>query len=99
MAKFTADNQPKGRGRPKGSPNARGKISSTIAAEAMAQLEKAVFSGESWAINEVLKRLSPTLKPITPEDSLDGEMLAAKIKEVAEFEERLKALEDQANEN
>jgi hypothetical protein len=47
----------------------------------------------------VLKRISPALKPITPEDSLDGHMLALKIKEVSEFEERLLNLEVKTSES
>jgi hypothetical protein len=47
----------------------------------------------------VLKRISPTLKPITPEESLDGDMLALKIKEVSEFEERLSNLEAKTSES
>jgi hypothetical protein len=39
----------------------------------------------------------PALKPITPEDSLDGDMLALKMKEISEFEQRLVALENQKN--
>lgn len=94
MAKFTAENQPSGRGRPTGSKNKRGKITDTVAAEALRQLESAVFSGESWAINEVLKRLAPTLKPVTDAHSIDGAYLIAKTKEISEFEERIAALEN-----
>jgi len=83
------------KGRPKGSKNKRGKISDSLAAEALKQLENAVSKAEPWAITEVLKRLSPTLKAVTPVDSLDGEYLALKMKEISEFEARLQALEDE----
>ena len=86
-------------GRPKGAKNKRSKLSDTITSEALKQLEKAVFDGESWAIGEVLKRISPTLKAVTPSDSLDGLYLAAKTKEIAEFEERIQALEQQNETN
>jgi hypothetical protein len=97
--RFSADNQPKGRGRPKGSKDKKMTLPDSLKATALEQLTEAVSVGESWAITLVMSRTHPALKPITPEDSLDGEMLAAKIKEVTEFEERLKALEDQSNEN
>jgi hypothetical protein len=92
MSKFEKGNA-LSNGRPIGSKNKRGKITDTIADEALRQLELAVFAGETWAINEVLKRLTPTLKAVTPEDSLDGKYLALKMKEISEFEERLTALE------
>jgi len=82
------------KGRPKGSKNKRGKITDSLAAEALRQLENAVCSAEPWAITEVLKRLSPTLKAITPLDSLDGQFLTLKMKEISEFESRLQALEN-----
>jgi len=95
---FSKDNQPKGRGRPKGSRNKRSLIDEATQEKAKSQLQDAVEAGEQWAILAVLDRIMPKLKPITPTGSLDGDLLAAKIKEVAEFEERLAALEAQANE-
>jgi len=82
------------KGRPKGAKNKRGKITDSLAAEALRQLENAVCSAEPWAITEVLKRLSPTLKAVTPVDSLDGEFLTLKMRELSDFEARLIALED-----
>jgi hypothetical protein len=73
---FSATNQPANNGRPKGSRNKRGQFSQELAEQALEQLTLAVNQGESWAIQEVLKRTSPILKPITPEESLDGDMLA-----------------------
>lgn len=96
MAKFTADNQPTKRGRPKGSRNKRAVFSEEVTKEAVKQLEAALFSGEPWAIQEVIKRTHPTLKPVTDESSLDGEMLRARIFEITELEERIKALEEVA---
>jgi hypothetical protein len=96
---FSATNQPANNGRPKGSRNKRGQFSKELAEQALEQLTLAVNQGEPWAIQEVLKRISPTLKPITPEESLDGDMLALKIKEVSEFEERLSNLEAKTSES
>jgi hypothetical protein len=65
--------------------------------KALEQLTLAVNQCESWAIQEVLKRTHPSLKPITPEDSLDGDMLMLKMKEIQELEQRLIALEAHNN--
>jgi hypothetical protein len=94
---FSSINQPANNGRPKGSRNKRGQFSQELAEQALEQLTLAVNQGESWAIQEVLKRISPTLKPITPEESLDGDMLMLKIKEIQELEQRLIALEAHNN--
>jgi hypothetical protein len=94
---FSTTNQPANNGRPKGSRNKRGQFSQELAEQALEQLTLAVNQGESWAIQEVLKRISPTLKPITPEESLDGDMLMMKIKEIQELEQRLIALEAHNN--
>jgi hypothetical protein len=94
---FSATNQPANNGRPKGSRNKRGQFSQELVKQALEQLTLAVNQGESWAIQEVLKRISPTLKPITPEESLDGDMLMMKIKEIQELEQRLIALEAHNN--
>jgi hypothetical protein len=96
---FSATNQPANNGRPKGSRNKRGQFSQELAEQALEQLTLAVNQGESWAIQEVLKRTSPILKPITPEESLDGDMLVLKIKEISEFEERLLNLEAKTSES
>jgi hypothetical protein len=93
MYMFSATNQPSNNGRPKGSRNKRGQFSQELAKQALEQLTLAVNQGESWAIQEVFKRTHPTLKPVTPVDSLDGDMLALKIKEISELEQRLIALE------
>jgi hypothetical protein len=93
MYMFSATNQPSNNGRPKGSRNKRGQFSQKLAEQALEQLTLAVNQGESWAIQEVFKRTHPTLKPVTPVDSLDGDMLALKIKEISELEQRLIALE------
>lgn len=82
-----------GRGRPKGAKNKKGAFSAKLTSEAIAKLETAVLQGEQWAIVEVLKRTNAPLKAVTPEDSIDAEFLRLKMKELHEFEERLKALE------
>ena len=76
---FSTTNQPVNNGRRKGSKNKRSAFSGDIIAEALMQLSKAVSEGEPWAIQEVLKRTHPTLKTITPVDSIDGELLALKV--------------------
>jgi hypothetical protein len=97
MAQFSTTHQPAGKGRPKGSKNVRGKLTKEITEDTMDQLALAVKKGEPWALQEVLKRISPALKAITPVDSLDGEMLTMKIKEIQELEQRLIALEAHNN--
>jgi hypothetical protein len=94
---FSATNQPANNGRPKGSRNKRGQFSKELTTQALEQLTLAVSNGEAWAVQEVFKRTHPTLKPITPTDSLDGEMLMLKMKEIEEFEQRLIALEIKNN--
>lgn len=90
---FSSTNQPLNNGRPKGSLNKRGKISQSMTDKAMAALDAALEMNEPWAIQEVIKRTHPTLKAVTPNESLDGELLLMKIKEINEFEQRLIALE------
>jgi hypothetical protein len=94
---FSATNQPANNGRPKGSKNKRGQFSKELTEQALEQLTIAVNQGESWAIQEVFKRTHPTLKPITPEESLDGDYIKAKLFEIQEMEQRLIALENQKN--
>ena len=94
MARFTPDNQPSGRGRKVGSKNKRSQFSNELTATALAQLEIAVEQGEQWAVETILKRTHAPLKAVTPVDSLDGEYLALKMKELNDFEARLIALED-----
>ncbi len=96
MARFEKGNT-QGRGRPKGSRNVRQGIPSTLTKRAVEKLTEAVEAGESWACQEVLKRVYPCLKPITPENSLDGGLIQLKIKELKDFEQRLVLLEDQQN--
>lgn len=55
--------------------------------------------GDIDAARLVFDRIFPKLKPITPMDSLDAEYLQAKIKQVAELEERIAALEENQNED
>ncbi len=87
-----------GRGRPVGSKNVRASLPSSLCKRALEKLTEAVEAGESWACQEVLKRVYPALKPITPHNSLDGELLSERVKEIREFENRLVVLE-QANEH
>lgn len=89
MAQFSKDNQPKKRrGKSKAS-----LISEGTKKEAARQLSDAVEAGEAWAVKLVLETVMPKLKPVTPRDSLDGEYIELKMKELHEFEERIAALE------
>lgn len=94
MARFTQDNQPSGRGRKLGGKNKRSQFSNELTATALAQLEIAVEQGEQWAVETILKRTHAPLKAITPVNSLDGEFLTLKMRELNEFEARLVALEN-----
>ena len=96
--RFTQDNQPSNKGRPKGSLNKRSQFSNELTSKALLELEVALNSGEQWAIEIILKRTHPTLKPITPDNSLDGEFLKLKMLEISEFEQRIKALEERGSE-
>lgn len=97
MAQFSSENQPKQR-RGKAKDKLKGLIDENTKEEAKRQLSNAVKAGEQWAVMAIIDRIAPKLKPITDESSLDGEMLKLKMKEISEFEERIKQLEDLANE-
>jgi hypothetical protein len=98
MAKFSTTNQPEINGRPIGSKNKRSQFSEVMTSKALEQLEIALNQGEQWAIETILKRTHAPLKAITPEHSLEAEFLKLKMKEISEFEERIKVLEQQTNE-
>ena len=98
MAKFTATNQPVGKGRPLGSKNKRSQFTDAMTSTALEKLDIALTDGESWAIQLVINRTHPALKAITPEGSLDGDFLKLKMKEISEFDERIAALEQRLNE-
>ena len=93
MPKFTAENQPDNKGRKKGSRNRKSMIDDLTQQAAKERLGAAVSAGEQWAILAVLDRTMPKLRPVTVSDSLDGEMLRLKIKEISDIEQRVKALE------
>lgn len=93
MAKFSVTNQPRGNGRKLGSKNKRSQFSDVMTQTALEKLNEALANGDQWAIETILKRTHAPLKAITPENSLDGEFIKLKMKEISEFEERLKALE------
>ncbi|MCY9822475.1 DUF5681 domain-containing protein [Aeromonas media] len=80
-------------GRPKGAKGKRAQIPDGLTADALTQLATKVAEGDTQAIKMVLDRVIPALKAVTPIGSLDAELLQMKIKEMAEFEERLAALE------
>lgn len=79
--------------RPKGALNKRPAIPRVLLTDAMAKLAVAVGSGEPWAVQAVIDRWMPKLKPVTPEDSIDARVLEARIFELVEMEQRIAALE------
>ena len=80
-------------GRPRGAKGKRLQLPSELTSEAITALAEAVAGGDVQAIRLVLDRTIPALKAVTPESSLDGELMALKIRELAEFEQRLAAIE------
>lgn len=98
---FTKIKQPTKRGRPKGSLNKRSQIPDELHKEALEKLSIAVNSGESWAIQSVLDRTMPKIKPVsTGAEKLlieaQIELTVLKAKEISEFEQRLIELEQAA---
>ena len=93
MAKFTSDNQPANRGRKRGSKNIKQAITPEMESKAQAVLLQALDDGEQWACEAVLKRTAAPLKAITAPNSLDGQHLELKIKEITELEQRIAELE------
>ena len=83
MTQFKKGNNA-GRGRPKGSKNKKiiNKLPGSLVALAIEKLTQAVEAGEPWACQEVLKRSYAELKPITPDDSLDAEVISMKISSI-----------------
>ena len=94
MTQFSKDHQPAKAGRKLGSRNKRSQFSDRMTADAIKKLDEALEQSEQWAIECILKRTHPTLKPITPNESLDADYLRAKIFELSEMEQRLKTLEE-----
>ena len=82
-------------GRPRGAKGKRLQLPSELTSDAITALAEAVAGGDVQAIRLVLDRTIPALKAVTPESSLDGELMALKIRELAEFEQRLSAIEQQ----
>ena len=80
-------------GRPRGAKGKRLQLPSELTSDAITALAEAVAGGDVQAIRLVLDRTIPALKAVTPESSLDGELIALKIRELAEFEQRLAAIE------
>lgn len=98
---FTKIQQPSKRGRPKGSLNKRSQIPDELHKEALKQLTTAVKAGESWAIQSVIDRTMPKIKPVsTGSEKLlieaQTELTILKAKEISEFEQRLILLEQAA---
>ena len=93
MTQFSKDHQPAKAGRKLGSRNKRSQFSDRMTADAIKKLDEALEQSEQWAIECVLKRTHPSLKPVTPTESLDGDYLRAKIFEISELQARIEALE------
>lgn len=98
MAQFSSENQPKQR-RGKGKDKLKRLIDENTQEEAKRQLSNAVEAGEQWAVMAIIDRIAPKLKPVTDRDSLDGQYLELKMKQISEFEERILALEESLNES
>ena len=92
MAKFTKDNQPGGRGRPTGSQNKQKAEFRKGGRKLLDNLMERALEGCDEAAKLVLPFIAKP-KPYTEICTLDGELLQAKIKVIAELEERLEALE------
>ena len=80
-------------GRPRGAKGKRLQLPPELTSDAITALAEAVAGGDVQAIRLVLDRTIPALKAVTPESSLDGVLMALKIRELAEFEQRLAAIE------
>jgi len=98
MAEFKTGNK-KAVGRPRGSKNAKTLLPKTLTDEALKQLKAKVQAGDLTAITFTLNRIYPALKPTATASELEltkaqTELTKFKIKELAEFEQRLHALED-----
>ena len=93
MTHFSKEHQPAKAGRKPGSRNKRSQFSDRMTADAIKKLDEALEQSEQWAIECVLKRTHPSLKPVTPTESLDGDYLRAKIFEINELQARIEALE------
>ncbi len=95
MPQFSQTNQPAKNGRKVGSKNKKSQFSDILTTSALEQLTAAVNNGESWAIQTVIARTHPQLKAITPEASLDGELIQAKITELTVLKQKVEALENE----
>jgi hypothetical protein len=93
--KFTSENQPKRR-RGKSKDKVKRLLDESTQEEAKIQLSRAIEAGESWAVMAVIDRIAPKLKPATDPNSIDGQYITLKMKEISELEERIKALEELA---
>lgn len=61
---------------------------------ALDKLTALVEQGDVGAVKMVIDRHWPQLRAITPENSLDGKLIAAKLAELETFEARIAALEE-----
>lgn len=94
MAQFEKGHSGNPSGRPKGSKNKRSLIDEDTKKEAKQQLQDALKAGEQWAVMAVIDRIEPKLKAITPEGSIDAQLLELKIQEVTDLADRITKLEE-----
>lgn len=80
-------------GRPKGALGKCTQLPANLVTEAVQQLRAAVEAGEMQAVKLVIERVYPALKPVTPEYSIDAELLELKIRSFRDVEERVAKLE------
>ncbi|MEZ9538945.1 hypothetical protein AB4160_12200 [Shewanella sp. 10N.286.51.B8] len=86
MGKFQKGNTV-GKGRPQGSRNFKNVLPQELTDIALKQLQIKVEGGDSQAIMFVLNRVYPALKAITPQESLEGELLSYKLNELDRIDE------------
>ncbi len=98
MSKFTTENQPENRGRPKGSTEQSLKFIKNALPEIIEKIVEQAKAGDLQACSLLLDRAMPKIK--TTATGVERDLLEAqtkltnlKVKEIEVFEDRLRALE------